>query len=122
MPNENPILEIKNLSKYYPGVIALNNVSLNIKKGEVHALIGENGAGKSTLVKCCSGAIKPSKGTIKINGETFTELSPELSEKKGLSVIYQEFNLINELSVAENVFLGRAIRKNGVFLDMKAMV
>ncbi len=122
MPNENPILEIKNLSKYYPGVIALNNVSLDIKKGEVHALIGENGAGKSTLVKCCSGAIKPSKGTIKINGEPFTGLSPELSEKKGLSVIYQEFNLINELSVAENVFLGRAIRKNGIFLDMKAMV
>ncbi len=122
MQNENPILELKNVSKRYPGVVALNNVSLSIKTGEVHALIGENGAGKSTLVKCCSGAIKPSEGKITLNNEEFTDLTPELSEKKGLAVIYQEFNLINELSVAENVFLGRAIRKNGVFLDMKAMV
>lgn len=122
MQKENPILELKNVSKRYPGVIALNNVSLSINQGEVHALIGENGAGKSTLVKCCSGAIKPSEGRILINNEEFTELTPELSEKKGLAVIYQEFNLINELTVAENVFLGRAIRKNGIFLDMKAMV
>lgn len=122
MQNNSPILELKNVTKRYPGVIALDDVSLSIKEGEVHALIGENGAGKSTLVKCCSGAIKPSEGSIKLNGEIFTELSPELSEKKGLAVIYQEFNLINELTVAENVFLGRAIRKNGIFLDMKAMI
>ncbi len=122
MQKEKPILELKNVSKRYPGVIALNNVSLKINKGEVHALIGENGAGKSTLVKCCSGAIRPSDGIIKINNEEFNELTPELSEKKGLAVIYQEFNLINELTVAENVFLGRAIRKNGIFLDMAAMV
>jgi len=121
MTKENPILELTNISKMYPGVIALSDVSLKIKKGEVHALIGENGAGKSTLVKCCSGAIKPNSGTIKIDGEEFTSLTPDLSEKKGLSVIYQEFNLINELTVAENVFLGRAIRKNGIFLDQQAM-
>ncbi len=121
MPKENPILELTNISKLYPGVVALSEVSLEIKKGEVHALIGENGAGKSTLVKCCSGAIKPNSGTINIDGEEFTSLSPELSEKKGLSVIYQEFNLVNELTVAENVFLGRAIRKNGIFLDKQAM-
>jgi ribose transport system ATP-binding protein len=121
MAKENLILELTNISKMYPGVVALSDVSLEIKQGEVHALIGENGAGKSTLVKCCSGAIKPNSGTIKIDGEEFTSLTPELSEKKGVSVIYQEFNLVNELTVAENVFLGRAIRKNGIFLDNQAM-
>ena len=114
------ILKLMNLSKTYPGVVALDDVSLEIRKGEVHALVGENGAGKSTLIKCCSGAIKPNQGTIVIEDEPFTDLTPELSEKKGLSVIYQEFNLIQELTVAENVFLGRAIR-NGIVIDMKAM-
>ena len=83
-------------------------------------LLVRNGAGKSTLVKCCSGAIKPSNGTVVISDEEFNSLTPELSERKGLSVIYQEFNLIKELTVAENVFLGRAIRK-GIVIDIKAM-
>ncbi len=121
MPKEEiPVLKLKNVSKRYPGVVALNNVSMEVKKGEVHALVGENGAGKSTLVKCCSGAIKPSDGIIQINNEEFHSLTPQLSEKNGLSVIYQEFNLIQELTVAENVFLGRAIR-NGIVIDMKSM-
>lgn len=117
---ENSILRLQNITKTYPGVIALDDVSMEVTRGEVHALVGENGAGKSTLVKCCSGAIKPSKGSIMINGEQFQSLTPQLSEKKGLSVIYQEFNLIQELTVAENVFLGRAIRK-GLVIDRKAM-
>lgn len=114
------ILEFKQISKYYPGVTALNHVSLEIKKGEVHALVGENGAGKSTLIKTCSGAIQPSEGEIVINGKTFKSLTPRLSEENGIGVIYQEFNLVGELSVAENIFLGRAIRK-GVIVDQKAM-
>lgn len=114
------ILEFKQISKYYPGVTALNHVSLEIKKGEVHALVGENGAGKSTLIKTCSGAIQPSEGEIVINGKTFKSLTPRLSEENGIGVIYQEFNLVGELSVAENIFLGRAIRK-GVIIDQKAM-
>ena len=114
------ILEFKQISKYYPGVTALNQVSLEIRKGEVHALVGENGAGKSTLIKTCSGAIQPSEGEIVINGKTFKSLTPRLSEENGIGVIYQEFNLVGELSVAENIFLGRAIRK-GVIVDQKAM-
>jgi ribose transport system ATP-binding protein len=115
-----PILELRNITKTYPGVRALQDVSLVINRGEVHALVGENGAGKSTLIKTCSGAIKPDSGEIIINGETFVRMTPKLSEEKGIAVIYQEFNLINELTVAENVFLGRAVRK-GIIVDKKAM-
>ncbi len=113
-------LQLQNITKTYPGVVALNNVSLDVLEGEVHALVGENGAGKSTLIKTCTGAITPDEGKIIIQGEEFTSLNPKLSEQKGIGVIYQEFNLVDELSVAENIFLGRAIRK-GIVIDRKAM-
>lgn len=114
------ILELKHISKYYPGVTALNDVSISIRKGEIHALVGENGAGKSTLIKTCSGAIEPSKGEIIVHGKSFKSMTPKLSEENGIGVIYQEFNLVDNLSVAENIFLGRAIRK-GIIVDRKAM-
>lgn len=114
------ILEIKHISKFYPGVVALKDVSLKVRRGEVHALIGENGAGKSTLIKTCSGAISPSEGEITINGKSFQSMTPALSEQNGIGVIYQEFNMVGDLSVAENIFLGRAIRK-GIIVDHKAM-
>ncbi len=117
---EDNILELKHISKYYPGVTALQDVSLNVRRGEIHALIGENGAGKSTLIKTCSGAIAPSEGEIVINGKTFRRMTPKLSEENGIGVIYQEFNLVGDLTVAENIFLGRAIRK-GIMVDFKAM-
>lgn len=113
-------LQLKNVTKTYPGVVALDNVSLDIIEGEVHALVGENGAGKSTLIKTCTGAITPDKGTIVIQGKEFSSLTPKLSVQNGVGVIYQEFNLVDELSVAENIFLGRAIRK-GIAIDRKAM-
>ena len=113
-------LQLKNVTKTYPGVVALDDVSLDIIEGEVHALVGENGAGKSTLIKTCTGAITPDKGTITIKGQEFTELTPKTSVEMGVGVIYQEFNLVDELSVAENIFLGRAIRK-GIAIDRKAM-
>ncbi|AZO94963.1 sugar ABC transporter ATP-binding protein [Halocella sp. SP3-1] len=118
---DNTILQLKNITKKYPGVVALDNVSLDIKEGEVHALVGENGAGKSTLIKTCTGAITPNKGKIIIDGKEFTKMSPKSSEENGISVIYQEFNLVGELSVAENIFLGSAIR-NGIVIDEEAMV
>ena len=114
------ILELKHITKLYPGVVALNDVSLEVRRGEVHALVGENGAGKSTLIKTCSGAITPTKGEIVINGKSFTGMTPQTSEQNGIGVIYQEFNLVGDLSVAENIFLGRAIRK-GIIIDQKAM-
>ena len=115
------ILSLDNITKTYPGLIALNGVSVGIRRGEVHALIGENGAGKSTLIKTCSGAVAPDSGTITVNGREFARMSPKLSKENGIGVIYQEFNLVDSLSVAENIFLGRAIRKNGIVIDKKAM-
>lgn len=114
------ILELKHITKLYPGVVALNDVSLEVRRGEILALVGENGAGKSTLIKTCSGAITPTQGEIVINGKSFTGMTPQISEQNGIGVIYQEFNLVGDLSVAENIFLGRAIRK-GMVIDLKAM-
>lgn len=115
------ILQLKNVKKTYPGVVALNDVSLEVKKGEIHALVGENGAGKSTLIKTCSGAVIPDSGEIIISGKSFHSMNPRLSAENGIAIIYQEFNLVGDLSVAENIFLGRAIRK-GIVVDKKAMV
>ena len=102
---EENILELKEITKKYPGVTALNQVSLGLKKGEIHALVGENGAGKSTLIKVISGAITPDEGEIAVEGQSYAAMTPALSKKLGIEVIYQEFNLIPNLSVAENMFM-----------------
>lgn len=103
------ILEIENLTKTYPGVVALDNVSLKIRRGEIHAIMGENGAGKSTLIKAITGAIKPDSGIIRFDNKEFTSLTPSSSAEIGIGAIYQEFNLVYQLSVAENIFLGNYI-------------
>lgn len=117
---ENNILEIKGVSKLYPGVTALNNVNLTFRRGEVHALCGENGAGKSTLIKCISGAITPTAGEIIVDGEKFSGLTPALSREKGIAVVYQEFTLVPVLTAAENIFMGN-FKKKGIMIDRKAM-
>ena len=114
------ILQIKNLTKLYPGVTALDNVSLDIRRGEVHALCGENGAGKSTLIKAISGAIQPSAGEIIVDGKSFKGFTPSTSRENGIAVVYQEFTLVPVLSAAENIFLGEFIR-HGWVCDQKAM-
>ncbi|MCC8181169.1 MAG: sugar ABC transporter ATP-binding protein [Planctomycetes bacterium] len=114
------IIELRGIIKQYPGVTALNDVSIAFRKGEVHALCGENGAGKSTLIKICSGAIVPSAGDIVYEGKTYSHFTPASSKDSGISVIYQEFNLVNELSVVDNIFLGNYISRYGV-TDHKAM-
>lgn len=119
--NTNTVLEFKNIVKKYPGVLALNNVSISFREGEIHALAGENGAGKSTLIKTATGAIAPTSGCIEVNGKEYTSFTPSISRENGISVIYQEFNLVNDLSVAENVFLGNRLKKNGL-IDKKSMV
>lgn len=101
-----PILTVKNITKTYPGVVALNNVSITFEKGEVHALLGENGAGKSTLIKVISGAIEPDSGQIDFGGTEYKKMTPSLARECGVAVIYQEFSLVESLSVAQNVFLG----------------
>jgi len=101
------ILELKNIVKTFPGVKALNNVHLEVKPGEVHALCGENGAGKSTLMKIISGAQKATSGEIYFEGEKVTYSTTKEAQNIGVSMIYQEFNLVPYLSVAENIFLGK---------------
>lgn len=118
--NEDFVLELEHIRKEYPGVIALKDVTLQLRRGEVLGLIGENGAGKSTLIKCCSGAVVPTSGKIKINGKEFDRMTPQLAAENGIAIIYQEFNNVGELSAAENLFLGRPIRK-GMVIDRKAM-
>ncbi|NMA65487.1 MAG: sugar ABC transporter ATP-binding protein [Clostridiaceae bacterium] len=115
-----PILEIENLSKVYPGVRALWDVSMKFYPGEVHAIVGENGAGKSTLIKSITGAIKPTKGNIIYNKEIIVNNNPIKSLSLGITAIYQEFNLIPNLSVAENIYFGRYPHKNG-FVNYKKM-
>lgn len=118
--NEQYVLQLQHIRKEYPGVIALKDVTLELKPGEILALIGENGAGKSTLIKCCSGAVIPTSGKIIVNGKEFSSMTPQLASENGIAIIYQEFNNVKELSVAENLFLGRPIRK-GIMIDRKAM-
>jgi ribose transport system ATP-binding protein len=114
------VLSLKNITKKYPGVLALNRVSLEFVEGEVHALLGENGAGKSTLIKAVAGAIDLDGGVIRINGQEYAKMTPHLSRNLGIEVIYQEFNLVPTLSVAENVFLGDRIG-NSRLVDFQAM-
>ena len=118
--SEEYVLELEHIRKEYPGVVALKDVTLQLRPGEVLGLIGENGAGKSTLIKCCSGAVIPTSGKIKVNGKEFDRMTPQLAAENGIAIIYQEFNNVGELSAAENLFLGRPIR-NGIMIDRKAM-
>lgn len=112
------ILALRNLSKSYPGVQALKDLSLDIRAGEVHALVGENGAGKSTLIKIIAGAIKPDGGMMILDDITYNEMTPHLAKEVGVEVIYQEFNLVDSLSAAENICLGE---KKAGLVDFRAM-
>jgi ribose transport system ATP-binding protein len=120
MPAPEAILQLRHVTKTYPGVVALKDVTLDVGRNEVHALVGENGAGKSTLIRACTGALVPDSGTIIVGGTAFDYMTPRRSRAHGIAATYQELELVGELSVAENVFLGRAIRK-GILIDRKAM-
>ncbi|WP_391571239.1 sugar ABC transporter ATP-binding protein [Cohnella sp.] len=104
-----PLLALRDISKYYPGVKALDGVSIDFRPGEVHSIVGENGAGKSTLIKTITGAIEPTSGSIRYNGVEMSGMNPIYALKEGISAIYQEFNLIPSLTVAENIFYGREL-------------
>ena len=108
------VLVLKGVCKEFPGVKALADVDLTIRRGEVHALVGENGAGKSTLMKILSGAYKKDGGTILFNGREVEIGTPKAAEKIGISIIHQELNLMGSLTVAENIFLGRQPRSRGI--------
>ncbi len=109
------ILSIQSISKTFPGVKALKGVSFDVKRGTVHGLVGENGAGKSTLMKILSGVYtKDAGGKVVFDGETIERTTPLESMRRGLAIIYQELNLVNTMSVGENVFLGRFKEMNGM--------
>ena len=114
------IVELKNITKTYPGVVALNDVSLGFKPGEVHAICGENGAGKSTLIKVMAGAATPEEGEIFVNGEKITAMDPGLSRQLGIEVIYQELILAPHVSVAENIYMGTRFGKS-IVVDWNTM-
>lgn len=115
---KSPIVEMRNIHKSFNGVPALKNISFDVMPGEVHVLLGENGAGKSTLMKTLSGAYTPDSGEIVINGMPFHRLTPELAQVSGISIIYQELSIVNELSIEENIFLGRIPRKKFLGLNI----
>ena len=115
------VLQLKNILKTFPGVTALKNVSLDVKKGVVHAIVGENGAGKSTLMKIVNGMYQPNSGEIFVDGEKKVFRSPADSEASGIAMIYQELQYVPDLTIAENLFLGRhpTKGKSGIFVDWK---
>jgi ribose transport system ATP-binding protein len=115
------MLEIRNISKRFPGVRALHNVSFVIERGEIHALIGENGAGKSTLMKLLSGVYPDYEGELLIDGQPLSLSGPSDAQQRGIATIHQELNLIPELTVAENIFLGREPRTSAGLLDVSRM-
>jgi ribose transport system ATP-binding protein len=104
---DRPVLEVRGISKRFPGVQALDRVDLDVRRGEVHVLLGENGAGKSTLMKILSGACPRDDGQIFINGDAVEPLDPRHAQELGISIIYQTFSQARHLTVAENLFLGR---------------
>jgi ribose transport system ATP-binding protein len=114
------ILEMQNITKTFPGVVALDNVSFEASVGEVHALVGENGAGKSTLMKILFGAYNPDKGKLLLRGHPITFHHPVEAQRAGLAIIYQELNLLPERTVAQNIFLGREVLRYG-FVDHVGM-
>ncbi len=120
--NSQPLWELRNISKKFFAVQALDNVSCTLVEGEIHALIGENGSGKSTLVKCLAGVHQPESGDMLLRGQPITLRHPLEARAAGVATIFQEFSLVPTLTVAENVFLGRQPRQSGTHLiDWAAM-
>src|SRR3972149_9048459 len=121
MTNANDfILTMNSISKSFPGVNALEDVDFTLKRGEIHALIGENGAGKSTLIKVLTGVEHPDAGSIELDGKIVQVRSPRHSQEIGISTVYQEINLCANISVAENIMLGHEPRRFGG-IDWKKM-
>ena len=116
--NDNLIIEMKDISKFFPGTRALDHVSLKLRKGEIHALVGENGAGKSTLMNILTGQLTKDGGEVFMEGEPLRLSSPQDALKKNIVLVPQELNLIPEASVTENIFLGNEFCSKGM-IDWK---
>ena len=119
--NSEYLIELKNVTKKFPGVIALNNMNLKIMPRQVHGLIGENGAGKSTLIKVMTGVYKAEEGEIYFNGSKVDFKNPNQARQAGIACVYQELNIIKTLSITDNIFLNRMMKKANGLLDYPAM-
>ena len=119
---ERPILELRGITKSFPGVLANDHVDFDLRRGEVHALLGENGAGKSTLMNILYGLYHPDEGEIRINGEPVRISSPKAAIELGVGMVHQHFMLIPVMTVAENIVLAEEPRTAGVFLDYDAAI
>src|ERR1700682_6804501 len=111
------MLRLNGISKAFPGVQALRDVSLDVRRGEIHGLLGENGAGKSTLIKIVAGAYAPDQGEIIFDGAPVRWSSPREAKQRGVQVVYQEFVLFPQLSIAENIFVGHERRNRLGIVD-----
>lgn len=116
-----PVLEARSVSKRFPGVVALDDVSFALRAGEVHALVGENGAGKSTLIKVLTGVYQSDEGEVRVSGEPVRFARPFEAQQAGISTIYQEVNLVPLMSVARNIFLGREPKNRFGLIDFPRM-
>ncbi len=121
-PSQSPALELRHVSKAFGHVVALNDVSLSFQRGEVSVIVGDNGAGKSTMMKVLSGVYPVDSGELLIGGDATTLNSPAKAREHGIAVVFQNLALVECLDVAENMYLGRQIRKWGIFADKKAMI
>ena len=115
------LLRMRAITKEFPGVKALDQVDLEIRYGEVHAIVGENGAGKSTLIKIISGAYQKDAGTYEFDGEQFDNVTPQFTLEKGISVIYQELSYLPTMTIAENIFLARQPKTRQGLIDYKKL-
>lgn len=118
MNNVDYVIEMLNIRKEFPGIVANNNITLQLKKGEIHALLGENGAGKSTLMNVLFGLYQPEKGEIKVNGKKVNITNPNIANDLGIGMVHQHFMLIDKFTVTENIILGKEITSRGK-IDMK---
>lgn len=116
-----PIVELKAVTKKFPGVVAMREMGIEILPGEVHGLIGENGAGKSTLIKVLTGVYIPEEGEIYVNGERQKFSNPQDAQKAGIACVYQELNIVRQLSLTDNIFLNQSLKNSMGLLDYKAM-
>ena len=114
------VIEMLNIRKEFPGIVANDNITLTLKKGEVHALLGENGAGKSTLMSILFGMYQPEKGVIKVNGKEVKITNPNKANDLGIGMVHQHFKLVDNFTVTENIILGREPKKFGIFVDKES--
>ena len=122
MADTTAFITLENISKQFPGVLALDNVNLTLRKGEVHCLAGQNGCGKSTIIKVISGVYHPEKGAqILLDGKLFHHLTPQLSSHYGIQVIYQDLSLFPNFSVAENIAVNRYLPGGNIWVRRGAM-